>query len=478
MKKFRLTHAGLLYTLFSLSLLCAGFLCGELLTSICGAGLCLYCLQAILSLALSAAFLKNARYEAELKNNIITVKALFPGNARKKHPLVIPGIVSFYVFCFTTSGGEKNKNCKTLEIKIRLKKTINEFKIPEYKRGLYFLKSEYIELTDIAGFFSAAFFKDGKSVTEILIPPRIEEDCNFDLPSVFDETAGRLLNVRRTEELYESRPYIPGDDTRKINWKLYAHTEELAVLQGDHVQRPVVEALVVQGGGAVVRGDPVVVEQVGDIDHLVLARELAGEGGGVGVEELGELVRRGEGLVLLDVGGPVGGGDEGELEAGVLLGVLLGDRLHGGDDRPARGPRQQPRDLAGLDLARRVDGHGGRGRPALGATGGEQGGHEGPRRQGEELGTLELHGVLLGMVVGSVRWSRRRGGLRPGCARRGRSRSPPRRGRPGRRGRRRGRRRWWTGTRRRRRSTGGSPRAGSPPGGPGPRSGRRGARAR
>lgn len=238
MKKFRLTRAGLLYTLFSLSLLCAGFLCGELLTSICGAGLCLYCLQAVLSLALSAAFLKNARYEAELKNNIITVKALFPGNARKKHPLVIPGIVSFYVFCFTTSGGEKNKNCKTLEIKIRLKKTINEFKIPEYKRGLYFLKSEYIELTDIAGFFSAAFFNGGKSVTEILIPPRIEEDCNFDLPSVFDETAGRLLNVRRTEELYESRPYIPGDDTRKINWKLYAHTEELAVLQGDFAPPP------------------------------------------------------------------------------------------------------------------------------------------------------------------------------------------------------------------------------------------------
>ena len=181
-----------------------------------------------------------------------------------------------------------------------------------------------------------------------------------------------------------------------------------AVLQGDHVQRPVVEALVVQGGGAVVRGDPVVVEQGGDVDHLVLARELAGEGGGVGVEELGELVRRGEGLVLLDVGGPVGGGDEGELEAGVLLGVLLGDRLHGGDDRPARGPRQQPRDLAGLDLAGRVDGHGGRGRPALGAAGGDQGGHEGPRRQGEELGTLELHGVLLGMVVG---W---RGGMAAG----------------------------------------------------------------
>lgn len=141
MKKFRLTHAGLLYTLFSLSLLCAGFLCGELLTSICGAGLCLYCLQAILSLALSAAFLKNARYEAELKNNIITVKALFPDNAGKKHPLVIPGIVSFYVFCFTTSGGEKNKNCKTLEIKIRLKK--NNQRIQNtgiQKRPLFFKK--------------------------------------------------------------------------------------------------------------------------------------------------------------------------------------------------------------------------------------------------------------------------------------------------------------------------------------------------
>jgi uncharacterized protein (DUF58 family) len=37
----------------------------------------------------------------------------------------------------------------------------------------------------------------------------------------------------RTDELTESRRYLPGDDPRRINWKLYGHSGELFVREGE-----------------------------------------------------------------------------------------------------------------------------------------------------------------------------------------------------------------------------------------------------
>lgn len=235
MKQIRLTRAGLIYSIFSVTLLIIGLSGGELLTSVCGAGLCAYFLQSFLSLTLSFVLWKNAEYRAELKNGKIIVEPIYDKD-RKRPPLLIFGITSFYVFYFITD--EKNKKCKNISIKIRLKKTTTVFEIPEYKRGLFFQKSEYVELNDIAGFFSIKFFKNKKSINRIIIPPKITEKSEFVLPQTLAESATAHLNIRRTDELYESRPYIPGDDTRKINWKLYAHTEELAVNRGDFIPPP------------------------------------------------------------------------------------------------------------------------------------------------------------------------------------------------------------------------------------------------
>lgn len=43
---------------------------------------------------------------------------------------------------------------------------------------------------------------------------------------------------RRTEELFETRRYVPGDDPRKINWNLFARWNELLVRVGEEVPPP------------------------------------------------------------------------------------------------------------------------------------------------------------------------------------------------------------------------------------------------
>lgn len=46
------------------------------------------------------------------------------------------------------------------------------------------------------------------------------------------------LSTERNDDLLDSRPYHPGDDTRRINWKTYAHGGELFVRIGEEVPPP------------------------------------------------------------------------------------------------------------------------------------------------------------------------------------------------------------------------------------------------
>jgi hypothetical protein len=153
-------------------------------------------------------------------------------------------------------------------------------------------------------------------------------------------------------EVVEAR----GDRDARLLEQCGVVPEELELeLERHHVQRAVVEPLVAQSGLAVVLRQSEVVEQGVDVDHPVLARELLREGRGVGVEELRELVRGREGLVLLDVGRPVRCGDEVQRESGVLGSVLVGDLFHRGDHAAVSRSREEPGDLARCDLALGVD---------------------------------------------------------------------------------------------------------------------------
>ena len=100
------------------------------------------------------------------------------------------------------------------------------------------MEKEYIEISDLAGFFPFRMLKKEKSIPQLFIYPMLTEIKSFAIPEILNETSAHTINLRRTDELYDSRPYFPGDDIRKINWKLYAHTQELSIKQGDFVPPP------------------------------------------------------------------------------------------------------------------------------------------------------------------------------------------------------------------------------------------------
>jgi hypothetical protein len=127
------------------------------------------------------------------------------------------------------------------------------------KRGAYFSAYDEFAVFDILGFFrfayripSAAIASNSGAVSEAF-SGAVSEDTGGARLLAGPNTAAELISVRakggetnrqdaltleRTDYLIDHRPYVPGDDPRRINWKLYSHGGELIVRQGEREPPP------------------------------------------------------------------------------------------------------------------------------------------------------------------------------------------------------------------------------------------------
>lgn len=235
MKKIKLTTSGIIYMIFSILFAAFGIVNGELLTAICGSGLLLYFLQTFIFMLFTSVLWRNTSCKTEFKKNKIFITPYRNTKRLTGFPYLLPGISAFYGFNFFID----KITHRNFNIEIYLKKRgITEELFPDNERGVFTLKKEYIIISDIAGFFYIKFFKEEKNAITLTFLPQITEIENFKIPDFFMPLSGNKINTKRSDELYENRPYVPGDDIRKINWKLYAHTNELSINQGDFMPPP------------------------------------------------------------------------------------------------------------------------------------------------------------------------------------------------------------------------------------------------
>jgi hypothetical protein len=98
---------------------------------------------------------------------------------------------------------------------------------------------------DAPGFFSLSFsiFQNDNPQNEaprLLALPRPAEEAI----SLFPRSGGTEVrnepHYRKSNEVINHRPYVPGDDPRRINWKLYSHVAsgELFVREGESEPPP------------------------------------------------------------------------------------------------------------------------------------------------------------------------------------------------------------------------------------------------
>jgi hypothetical protein len=111
------------------------------------------------------------------------------------------------------------------------------------KRGAYFSAYDEFAVFDIFGFFRFAYripSVDNAACCEarLLVSP----NAGAEPLSVKAKGGGAnrqdSFSLERTDYLIDHRPYVPGDDPRRINWKLYSHGGELIVRQGEREPPP------------------------------------------------------------------------------------------------------------------------------------------------------------------------------------------------------------------------------------------------
>ena len=103
------------------------------------------------------------------------------------------------------------------------------------ERGAYYGEFDSFVIMDAPGFFRLSFpIQQSASPRLLALPAPAEELIPISLRSGGTEQRSEP-HYRKSDELTDHRPYVPGDDPRRINWKLYSHAPlgELFVREGE-----------------------------------------------------------------------------------------------------------------------------------------------------------------------------------------------------------------------------------------------------
>ncbi|AEJ20946.1 DUF58 domain-containing protein [Gracilinema caldarium] len=162
-------------------------------------------------------------------------------------------------FCFKLAGviafceiRLSTRDNKAIEAILPLSSTVIQKGIDSFhittnpaSRGVYVPEYAQVSLYDVFGFYHIAIPLIHKTTEELILRPKPAQNGT---PITFHSggtTHREEQTYQRTEELTEHRPYVPGDDPRRINWKLFGHSGDLFIRQGEQEPPPVAEYVLV-----------------------------------------------------------------------------------------------------------------------------------------------------------------------------------------------------------------------------------------
>jgi hypothetical protein len=126
--------------------------------------------------------------------------------------------------------------------------TVPSFRVP--LRGAWYSAYDELSIFDGLGFFRFSFRIPQGGEPRLLSCPRAAGEP----PALPIRPGGEEQRTdphyRRSDNLIDHRPYIPGDDPRRINWKLYGHGGDLFIRDGEPEPPPRSRLLVLVDTGA------------------------------------------------------------------------------------------------------------------------------------------------------------------------------------------------------------------------------------
>jgi uncharacterized protein (DUF58 family) len=217
----------------------AGNIRNELALSLVGAvflAVLAYCFLG--SLLLSLLIRKKARFSSARiltkqvsvgkKGEVSFSLGAIQARAGKKQFLRLPGILIRYEMRLNTKDGRVIYHIFDPDY---LPNGISAFTVTE--RGAYYADYDEFSIFDVPGFFRLSFRIPQEKIPLLLAMPKAAEET---IP-INIRSGGRVQHNEphflRTDQLIDHRPYTPGDDPRRINWKLYGHIGDLFVREGE-----------------------------------------------------------------------------------------------------------------------------------------------------------------------------------------------------------------------------------------------------
>ncbi|MDR2079894.1 MAG: DUF58 domain-containing protein [Treponema sp.] len=153
-----------------------------------------------------------------------------------------PGILIRYEILLTTRDGREIRylfDPDEITRRSSLRKK-SPFAFPVPKRGAYYGSFDRFFVGDILGLFRFYLpLPQDKSPRILALPQAAAEPIPVYIRSG-GESQRQNIRYQRTDNLIDHRPYVPWDDPRRINWKLYGHapSNELFVREGEREPPP------------------------------------------------------------------------------------------------------------------------------------------------------------------------------------------------------------------------------------------------
>ena len=248
---FSATPWGGSFFLLSVLILLTGALRMELAAILWGSAFCLLALYSLLANRIvQAILLRFFEKTPDPVDFTLTAAGIFPGSSAAAQMNAelpryrVPGIkIRFEIFLHWPGRAPLHLSS---ELRGGRNHRLFEF-VPPY-RGCYRSREVRIVIRDLLGF--TCFPLTLGLEEQLRVYPAVKPEAARRSPSQEggkEEKQGRRR--RRSEELLEVRKYFPGDDIRKVHWKVFAHTSELFLRIGEETPPPESRFLVILDPG-------------------------------------------------------------------------------------------------------------------------------------------------------------------------------------------------------------------------------------
>ena len=246
-KVFSFTRRGALFFLLSAMILVIGALRMELSAILWGSAFTLLGLYSLLANRIMQALLRHFFERApDPVDFTLSASGVFPRSPATAELTAeiprhrAPGFKIRFEILLHWQGREPLR----LSTDLRGGRNRHMFEFTPAYRGCYQSREVRIVVSDLLGF--TRFPIELSLAEQLRVYPAVQPEA-AKKPRSFEggreENRGR--RQRRSQELLEVRKYFPGDDIRKVHWKVYAHTSQLFLRIGEETPPPESRFLVI-----------------------------------------------------------------------------------------------------------------------------------------------------------------------------------------------------------------------------------------